>query len=182
LHWLQQAEQWPESLGEGRLPSRQDNHVQYWTGVALRSLGRQDEATAAFEQAARGISRPSDPMYYNDQPPDMIYYQGLALQALARQQAADRFQSLIDYGQTHLADLPEIDFFAVSLPDFLVFEEDLKRRNELHCRYMLALGMLGQGNSDAAREQMDQILAFDPSHLGAVIHYPGDADAEESVK
>ncbi len=121
-------------------------------------------------------------MYYNDQPPEMIYYQGLAFRVLGcEQEAAERFQGLLDYGQAHLADEPEIDFFAVSLPDFLVFEEDLKRRNELHCRYMLALGMLGQNRCDEANAEFDRVLAIDPSHLGAIVHRPRISGAEERV-
>ena len=103
----------------------------------------------------------------------MIFYQGRALKLLGRHEvAAARFQSLIDYGDAHLEVEPEIDFFAVSLPDFLVFEENLKRRNAMHCRYMIALGLIGKNRADEAVSQFDQILAIDPSHLGAVIHHP----------
>ena len=183
LRWLEQAERWPHALGEGRLPGHQENNVRYWQGVALQRLGRESDANAAFEQAARGISQPSDPMYYNDQPPEMIYYQGLALTVLGREeQAAARFQSLLDYGKVHLADEPQIDFFAVSLPDFLVFEEDLQRRNELHCRFMLALGMLGQNRIKEAIEQFDLVLAVDPSHRGAIVHRPPVAGREDGVQ
>jgi tetratricopeptide (TPR) repeat protein len=181
LGWLRRADDWPHCLGEGKLPNHQDNNVRYWQGVALTKLGREAEAREALERAAQGMSQPSDPMYYNDQPPDMIFYQGRALKSLDRHEdATARFQSLIDYGDAHLADEPEIDFFAVSLPDFLVFEEDLKRRNEMHCRYMIALGLFGQNRPDEATTQFDQILAIDPSYFGAVIHHPS-IGAEEQV-
>ena len=40
-----------------------------------------------------------------------------------------------------------MDYFAVSLPDFLVFDDDLNGRNRIHCQYMAALGYLGLGES-----------------------------------
>ena len=52
---------------------------------------------------------------------------------------------------------PEIDYFAVSLPDFLVFDDDLQLRNEVHCRYMMALGHLGLGQREEAAEQFQQV-------------------------
>jgi glutaminase len=62
-----------------------------------------------------------------------------------------------------------MDYFAVSLPDFLVFDEDLSRRNRLHCHYMMALGYLGLGN-DAAVQQLAEVLALDVNHQGATLH------------
>jgi hypothetical protein len=63
-----------------------------------------------------------------------------------------------------------IDYFAVSLPDFLVFDEDLGRRNRVHCHFMIALGALGLGNAAEAARQLDQITALDINHQGAAVH------------
>ena len=89
LGWLRRADDWPHCLGEGKLPNHQDNNVRYWQGVALTKLGREAEAREALERAAQGMSQPSDPMYYNDQPPDMIFYQGRALKSLDRHAGSD---------------------------------------------------------------------------------------------
>ena len=54
--------------------------------------------------------------YYNDQPADMIMYQGLAYQKLgSTREAKARFYRLIDYGEQHLKDQVKIEYFAVSL-------------------------------------------------------------------
>ena len=65
-----------------------------------------------------------------------------------------------------------IDYFAVSLPDLLVFEADLTLRNKIHCLYLLALGNLGLGNShfEKAEHLFDEVLALDKNHQGAIIH------------
>ncbi|HUP13628.1 MAG TPA: hypothetical protein VM187_15510, partial [Niastella sp.] len=65
-------------------------------------------------------------MFYNDQQPDKIFYQGLAWHALGEKEKAKLiFLTLVDYGKAHLHDEVKIDYFAVSLPDLLIFEDDL---------------------------------------------------------
>jgi tetratricopeptide (TPR) repeat protein len=101
----------------------------------------------------------------------MIFYQGLARRKLGRSsEAQEVFQKLIAYGQAHLNDDVTMDYFAVSLPDFLVFDEDLHRRNQIHCHYMMALGHLGLGANADARAHFDQVLTWDINHLGAALH------------
>ncbi|KAF9118057.1 hypothetical protein BGX30_004874 [Mortierella sp. GBA39] len=101
----------------------------------------------------------------------MIFYQGAALRRLGREaEARSRFNKLVDYGEKHLFDRPQIDYFAVSLPDFLVFEDDLHKRNEIHCHYMMGLGQLGLGRIREAEEHFRQALALEPHHQGAAQH------------
>ncbi|QDV80227.1 DUF5107 domain-containing protein [Botrimarina mediterranea] len=171
---LQRALERPDSLGEGKLAGAQENNVHYWLGVASRDLGRENEAVRWFNLAACGLAEPTSAQFYNDQPPEMIYYQGLALRALGREnEATSRFEKLVAYGEEHLDDEPTIDFFAVSLPDFLVFDADLAAKNELHCRFMMALGWAGLNDDRSAGEAQDRILRLDRSHLGAMAHIKG---------
>jgi tetratricopeptide (TPR) repeat protein len=110
-------------------------------------------------------------MYYNDQPPEMIFYQGLAWNQLNHsKEAKRRFNKLIDYAERHLFDDVKIDYFAVSLPDFLVFEDDLNKRNQTHCLFMLGLGLLGLGNKEEAKNRFNEALQLEPNHQGAQIH------------
>ncbi len=169
--WLQRAGAYPENLGEGKLANAKENNINYWLGAAHRGNGREDLARACFEKAAQDGGEPSGMMYYNDQPPEMIFYQGLALKALGRGgEASACFDKLAAYGQAHLNDHVRIDFFAVSLPDLLIFEDDLDRRNRLHCLFMTALGLAGLGKKDEARGLMDEVLAADPNHQSVLIH------------
>lgn len=168
---LEQARVYPSNLGEGKLYGAQENHIFYFLGCAWEGLGETLQAQACFHQASTGLSEPTSAMYYNDQPPDMIFYQGLARQKLGQIAEAERiFQKLVDYGRAHVHDDIQMDYFAVSLPDFLVFEEDLDRRNRIHCHYMMALGYLGLDDRVQARSHFDQVLAMESHHLGATIH------------
>jgi tetratricopeptide (TPR) repeat protein len=171
IELLNAAQVYPPNLGEGKLYGAQENNIFYFLGRAYEQLGQPGEAKEWFERAATGLSEPSSAMYYNDQPPDSIFYQGLARIKLGRErEAGEIFSRLVDYGQKHLNDTVKMDYFAVSLPDFLVFEVDLNERNRVHCHYMLALGELGLGHREAAREHFEAVLAVDPSHPGAVLH------------
>lgn len=166
---LERALVYPTHLGEGKLFGAQENNLFYYLGCAHEQLGDWERASANFTRASMGLSEPSSPKYYNDQPPEMIYYQGMARRKLQQiREAESIFHKLIDYGQQHLHDEVQIDYFAVSLPDFLVFDEDLNRRNRIHAHYMLALGYSGLGQIEEARAHFAQVLTENVYHLGAI--------------
>ncbi len=168
---LEQARTYPHNLGEGKLYGAQENNIFYELGRAYAGRGDAKRAREAFTRASTGLSEPTSAMYYNDQPPDMIFYQGLARRELG--QAAEAraiFQKLVGYGQSRMDDDVAIDYFAVSLPDFLVFDEDLSRRNRIHCHYMIALGHTGMGEQANAESQYAEVLSLDAYHLGATLH------------
>jgi hypothetical protein len=51
-----------------------------------------------------------------------------------------------------------------------VFDDDLTRRNHIHCYYIMALGFTGLGEADRARASFDAVLRLDANHLGALFH------------
>lgn len=143
----------PENLGEGKLEGTKDNHLYYYLGLCAQARKREEEAEAFYQLATEGTGEPAGVMYYNDQPAQMILYQGLAWKKLGNTAAANtKFYRLLDYGEAHLRDIVKIDYFAVSLPDFLVFDEDYTVRNRAHCYYLMALGNLGLGRKEKAEE------------------------------
>ena len=96
----------------------------------------------------------------------MILYQGLSFLKLGDTKSAKaRFYRLIDYGERHLDDEGEIGYFAVSLPDFLIYEEDYTKKNRAHCYYLMALGNIGLGNKEKAAEFLKETEAIEPCHM-----------------
>ena len=147
--YLTRARSYPHNLGEGKLLTVPENDVFYFLGLAYELRGDSTTAGQFYEAASRGSFEPASPRYYNDQPPESVFYQGLALEKLdQRELARTIFQRLIEYGEAHLHDEVTMDYFAVSLPNFLVFEDDLAQRNHIHCLYLIALGHLGLGDHD----------------------------------
>lgn len=168
---LERARVYPPNLGEGKLHGTLENHVLYYLGVALEGLGDPDRALRCFKEAAMGQSEPRAPLYYSDQAPDLLLYQGLALRKLGRAgEARALFESLVEYGRSHLDDDVEVDYFAVSLPDFLVFDEDGSVRNQIHCHYLMAVCSLGLGAGKEASAHFEWVLERDANHLGAALH------------
>lgn len=171
MELLKKALVYPENLGEGKLEGAGDNPVYFYLGCAYQQLKSNQSAEESFHKASIGLNEPASAMFYNDQPPESIYYQGLAWQKLGNVKEANRrFNKLIDYAERHMHDHIRMDYFAVSLPDFLVFDDDLNQRNEEHCRYMRALGLLGLGRTSVAKLELERILEKNPNHQGAIIH------------
>jgi tetratricopeptide (TPR) repeat protein len=165
---LQATESYPHNLGEGKLTGTRENDIHYWLGCSYQAKGEMETANAYWEKATQGSSEPTAAIFYNDQHPDKIYYQGLALLKLNRnEEAKDRFSRLKNYGETHLQDHIKVDYFAVSLPDLLIWDEDLDRRNEINSHYLMGLGLLGLGQSEQAKTQLNVVLEMDLNHPGA---------------
>ena len=141
---LEECLEYPFHLGEGKLHGAQENDFYYFLGCAYEGMGKHEQAVASWELATNGPTEPAAALYYNDAKPDKIFYQGLALLKLGRtDEASGRFYKLISYGEKHLFDTTKMDYFAVSLPDLLIWEDDLDMRNIVHCKYMMALGYWG---------------------------------------
>ncbi|KAJ9130907.1 hypothetical protein NKR23_g11964 [Pleurostoma richardsiae] len=167
---LLKALSFPENLGEGWLEGANENNVHYYLGCAQEALGDSEAARQSWARASTGEQEPVGAMFYNDQPPDMIFYQGLALQKLGLpEQAQGRFHKLVDYGETHIFDTMRIDYFAVSLPDLQLFDEDLDLRNKGHCQYLIALGSYGLGDRQRAIAACEKTLEVDLAHIGATL-------------
>lgn len=171
IELLSATDQYPVNLGEGKLYGSQENDIQYLLGCACEGLQMADKAQQYFEQATTGISEPVQAIYYNDPQPDKIVYQALAWQKLGQKEKADAiFRKFIAFGEQHLHDEMRIDYFAVSLPDMLVFDIDINERNRLHCLYLIGLGHLGLGDEATANKYLADVLAANPNHQGAAAH------------
>ena len=171
IELLEQSKAYPHNLGEGKLHGTVENDIDYWIGCAYHGLGNDEKAKAYFELASEGLSDPSPAIFYNDQQPDKIFYQGLALQKLGRMDEANtRFDNLLNYGKNHIDDNVKLDYFAISLPDLLIWEEDLNVINRIHCNYMIGLGQLGKGNYNDATIAFGKVINTNLSHIPARIH------------
>ena len=150
---LEECLVYPPHLGEGKLYGAQDNDILYF-------LGRYEEGTA-------GPTEPAAAMYYNDAKPDKIFYAGLCYRALGQEdKARSLFHKLINYGKQHIYDKVVMDYFAVSLPDLLIWEDSLDTKNLIHCKYMLALGYYGMGDKEKALEYLAEVEELDNNHQG----------------
>ena len=170
---LEECLQFPENLGEGKLYGAQDNDFYYFLGRAYLMLAEKEseyqktilpyvtlekKAQEMWTLGTQGPTEPAAAMYYNDAKPDKIYYAGLCYKALGQQDRANGlFYKLINYGKQHLFDQVRMDYFAVSLPDLLIWEGNLQEQNTIHCKYMLALGYAGLNDKERSERYLSEI-------------------------
>ncbi len=177
--WIERCFEYPDNFGEGKLHGAQENDFNYYMGCVWERLASFESDTEQrdaamrtakeyFELASLGNLEPAAAMYYNDAKPEKIFYQGLALRKLGREdEAKSRFYKLLNYGKQHIFDDVVMDYFAVSLPDLQIWEGDLNTSNQIHCRFMLALGYYGLGDMTHFHVYLKELLQLDPNHLGA---------------
>ena len=171
LELLAKTDSYPHNLGEGKLHGAAENDIHYWKGKAYQQLGLEEQAMQYFALATQGDSEPVQAFFYNDQQPDKILYQGLALRELGEEMPARSiFNKMKKHGEEHLFETVKIDYFAVSLPDLAIFDEDFNNRNLMHCHYIMGLSYYGLGDLALAKEHLKKVLELDRNHPGAKLH------------
>lgn len=167
-HLLEECLVYPRNLGEGKLEGAQDNDFHYLLGKVATSIGELRQAEEHYRHALEGPTEPAQALYYNDAKADKIFYQGLAHRALGDEdKARGAFHRLKSFGEKNLFEPVKIDYFAVSLPDLLIWEDDLQRRNTVYCRYLMALGCYGLGEKERSMRELKRVMELDPNHQGA---------------
>jgi len=156
----------PESLGESKHPLANNSHVYYWLGEALAACEDQQGAARMYERAARQLS---DFQRMSVEPfSNMTYWSGLALNRLGRtEEATDLFRKLLHYAAKLDDETATIDYFATSLPDLLLFEDDLGERLRTRAKLLRASALIGLGESEEGRSLIEQVLVSDPNNLAA---------------
>lgn len=158
LDHSQSAREYPESLGEGKHLLMPENHLDYLEGQAQIALENSGAATTAFRKAAE----------FRGAYSTMTYYQGLALKELGENSsAAGKFRELFDFATQQMQTQAKIDYFATSLPNFLLFEDDLQKRNRVECLFLAGLASLGLGAVSDAEKAFREALSLDVNHLAA---------------
>ena len=175
----------PERLGEAYHPLQAMADVNYWIGRALKALDRTAEAAACFEASATEAGDFSEMAVTEHSP--LSYYRGLSLRELGRDdEATALFQSLGTFGRAKLSEIAKIDYFATSLPNLLVFDEDLQARRDAEAHLLIAMSFHGLGRREEALEALSRVMAFtntDPhaAELMRVLVLGSPAPASSSI-
>ena len=152
------ARRYPENLGEGKHLLTLERDLDYLSGMAAHKLGDQSRARAFWAAAAAPLPQAST----------QTYFQALALRALGKMKQADAILSgLAKAADEKLKPDPVPDYFATSLPNMLLFRDDLKKRNLVESLLMKALATHGLGDGAKAASLLRNVLAEDPNCLFA---------------
>jgi len=158
LEHFEAARRYPENLGEGKHLLTLERDLDYFSGLAAAELGDADLAQSYWNASAAPL--PAMGVH--------SYFQALSLRALGNGQAArEVLRSLAEFARQQMELEPKIDYFATSLPNLLLFDDDLAKRNRIDSLVLAALANQGLGDVATASAQFEQVLADDPSHLFA---------------
>jgi tetratricopeptide (TPR) repeat protein len=157
LAHFEAARSYPENLGEGKHLLTDERHIDYYTGESMAALGDAEAARSYWTKAAQGGSSEM-----------FAYYGALALRALGREaEATVILRDLERLANASMTSTVTIDYFATSLPNFLLFEDDLDARNRVEQLYLRALARIGLGAREEAACDLRAVLKLDPNHVWA---------------
>jgi tetratricopeptide (TPR) repeat protein len=158
LEHFSAARAYPENLGEGKHLLTRETDLDYFSGVTLSHMGKREQANTFWARAAADCI----PITW------MTYYAALSLDALGRKaEAAALLREMRTFAEHHIQEHIDIDYFATSLPNLLLFDDDLQKRNRIDCLFLLALSELGMRDNDHATELLNEVLILDCNHLSA---------------
>lgn len=152
------ARHYPHNLGEGRHLLTLERDLDFFSALAARALSDLPLTQSYFTAAAAPLSSPGI----------HSYFRALALRELGDEDASRAvLLELAEFAAKQMNAEPEIDYFATSLPNFLLFEDDLKSRNTAVSLLLAARAELGLGNPEEARSLFQRALDIDPNLLDA---------------
>jgi tetratricopeptide (TPR) repeat protein len=158
LEHFEAAQSYPDNLGEGKHLLTPEGDLRYFAGLARKALGDEEGSKSCFRKAASTETPPSR----------MTYYRALAMKELGEEGASVRqLEGLLAFTEKQEYSEVKIDYFATSLPNFLIFEDDLQKRSRVECMFLKGLAYLGLEQTSEAKRAFRDVLALDPNHLWA---------------
>jgi tetratricopeptide (TPR) repeat protein len=153
------ARNYPHNLGEGKHLLTLERDLDYFSGLAAQQCGDRERASRFWSDAAAPLPEPG---IYS-------YFQALALRELGNEETAQAVLSnLARFAEDKRKTVAKIDYFATSLPNLLLFDDDLEERNRIESLLLSALADHGLGHTDKAMGELRQVIALDPNHLFAI--------------
>ncbi|MEO6923268.1 MAG: hypothetical protein ABI142_05535, partial [Bryocella sp.] len=158
----------PRSLGEAKhlLHNRAD--VYFWLGEAQAAVGDAAGAERAYKRSVRELHDPqADALRaFSEQ----TYWSAMALGRLGRSDDARKLlEAMVKAAETMEMEKPVIDYFATSLPNLLLFDDDLAERQRVEARAQRAIALEGLGQSEASRILHDEVAQADPNRIALAL-------------
>lgn len=159
LEHFDSARRYPENLGEGKHLLTLERDLDYFSGLAAKGLGDARLAEKYWRAAAAPIHSPGI----------HSYFQACGLLALEEEtRGCEVLEHLLDFSRHQMEKTAKIDYFATSLPNLLLFEDDLEKRNRVEATVLSALAIFGLGDRPKAVELVRSALEEDPNQL--IVH------------
>ncbi len=166
---LKNALVYPDTINEGKLINTTDNDIYYILGCIQEKAHHTEDAVTSFQYATKGRAEINATSYYNDAPLEYVFYQAMAHRKLKDEVTANKLcYQLISFGERNKDKQLQEDFFAVSMPDFNVYEIDRQKEFHEKCIFSLMLGFYGMNDTEKYRYFRDMLLQKNKNHRQAV--------------
>jgi tetratricopeptide (TPR) repeat protein len=156
----------PKNLGEAKHLLANQSDIHLWLGEAFAALKDLKTAKCHWTIAAsnKGDFQQMSVMNFSE----MTYFTGVALDRLGKKKEAQKlFKDMLVFAKKLEKTLAKIDYFATSLPDMLLFNDDLQARQVTSARFMQAVAEAGLNHKAAALKLLKDVLKRDPAHAAA---------------
>ncbi|MEZ4596016.1 MAG: DUF5107 domain-containing protein [Chloroflexota bacterium] len=145
-----------------RHPLAPEYELHWLSARAHRLAGDERAARLWLETACASVTDPADGLV----PADA--WRARALRELGDPAAADQvLRGMLWTARARRARRARVNYFATSLPAFLLFADDLALRERIGSRHLEGLALQGLGRARAARAAFREVAALDPNHLEA---------------
>jgi tetratricopeptide (TPR) repeat protein len=172
IEYFNMAKNFPQNLGEGKIYGTPEADVNYFLGVANKALGNVKKAESFFKLSAEEEVVSSSNLSYKPEKLQMNYYQALSLMELREEDKANQIlEDLVAYAFKKSKIEAEVDYFAISVPEFLIFETDLNLVNRTHCYYLMGLGYYGLKKYNKSEEYLKKALTINVNNYEANAFY-----------
>jgi tetratricopeptide (TPR) repeat protein len=156
----------PQSLSEAKHLLVNYSLMDYWLGAAYDALGERDKAVAHWTRAATWEGNFQQMQIHTIS--DTTFWSAMALQRLGlKEKSAAIFQEIYDFSLQLEQQIPKIDYFATSLPAMLLFDEDMKQRQEITASFLRAQALVGLEDTEHGLALLRQLQERDRNHTGA---------------
>ena len=157
----------PHSLGEDRHPLANTADLLVLEGDIAAASGDDESARRAWRRAAEQQGDFVGMAVAQASPRSV--HSVVALRRLGREdEAAAAARALVGAADELAAGPHEVDFFATSLPNLLLFEDDLEARDRRTAKLIRAQASWAMSDHQSAQTLLDEILAEDPSDPDAI--------------
>lgn len=158
MEHFESARSYPANLGEGKHLLTLERDLDFLSGVAAQHMRNSERARIYWQAAAAPVSEPGW----------QCYFQARALQSLGEAaQSSQILSALRAFAEQKQQSPAKIDYFATSLPNLLLFDDNLEERKNRECLLLVALAAAGSGHITQACQQLESLVAMDPSEQTA---------------
>jgi tetratricopeptide (TPR) repeat protein len=159
LQHFEAARNYPKNLGEGKHLLTLERDLDYLSGCAVQHLGVASRAIQFWQNAAAPLPAVGA----------QSYFQALGAIALGEVERGQKIlHDLAEFAEGQKNRTVRIDYFATSLPNMLLFEDDLQQRNRVESLLLSGLAAYGLNEIAQAEECLREVIALDSNHLFAL--------------